>query len=154
LLKYQEGVSAGHIPYRGAGPALQDAISGQVQFIIDPISTSLPHINAGRLCPLAVTTSKRSHLLPNVPTMLEQGFTRYETSTWNMFLVPAKTPNEVVNKLSAALNQIVHDPATVKRLAELGVEPVESTPVSAAQYLEKERLQWAVVIKSAGIQPD
>jgi tripartite-type tricarboxylate transporter receptor subunit TctC len=154
LLKFQEGVSAVHIPYRGAGPAMQDVLSGQVHFIIDPVSTSLPHIKSGRLRPLAVTTATRSALLPNVRTMKEQGFTRYETSTWNMFFVPAKTPDDIVGRLSAVLRQTVQDLQTAKRLTELGVEPVDSTPQSAAVYLEKERLQWASVIKAAGIQPD
>lgn len=154
LLKHQQKVSALHIPYRGAGPALSDAVAGQFDFIIDPISTSLPFIKAGRLRALAVTTATRSPLLPDVATMKEQGFSDYETSTWNVLLVPAAVPNDIVQKLADAMTQINADPAVRKRLAEIGVNVVKSDPAHAARYLESERAKWAAVIKSAGIKPD
>lgn len=154
LLKYQEHVSALHIPYRGAGPALNDAVAGQFEFIIDPISTSLPFIKAGRLRPLAVTTAQRSPLLPNVKTMQEQGFSKYETSTWNMIFVPSKTPDAVVQIIAEALSRINADPGTVKRLGEIGAQVVKSNPSQAAKYLEQERRQWASVIKAANIKAD
>lgn len=152
LLLHQQKLSALHVPYRGAGPALTDAMAGQVDFIIDPVSSSAPFIKAGRLRPLGVTTRRRSPLLPEVPTLQEQGFTDYETSTWNILLVPARVPDDIVKTLADAVARINAQPETVKALRENGLEVIESSPAHAAAYLEQERAKWAAVVKAGGIK--
>lgn len=125
-----------------------------MDFIIDPVSTSAPHIKFARLRALAVTTSKRSTILPYVPTMQESGFPKYETSKWNVVLAPAGTPPAVIKQLSDALRATGNDEATRKRLAELGVEVIYADPGETAKYLARETAQWGVVIKGAGIKPE
>lgn len=154
LLKFQQGLRAVHVSYRGSGPALTDTLAGHVQFIIDPVSTSAQHVKAGKLRALAVTTATRSPVLPDVPTMKEAGFADYDTSTWNLLLAPAGTPPAVIEKLGAALAQIRRDEATLRQLTELGVEPLYSTPADTARYLERETAQWAKVIRAAAIRPE
>ncbi|MGO4328236.1 Bug family tripartite tricarboxylate transporter substrate binding protein [Cupriavidus sp. 2TAF22] len=155
LLKYQEHLDIVHAPFRGASQAVQSVISGDLQFITDAVTTAGPMIKAGRLKPLAVTTGTRSSVLPNVPTMKEAGFPNYETSIWNMVMVPRGTPAPVVQKLSAALLQTVKDPEVRERLAKIGVEPIlDSTPDKAARFVQAETQRWADVIKAGNIQPD
>ncbi|MGT2509707.1 Bug family tripartite tricarboxylate transporter substrate binding protein [Cupriavidus basilensis] len=155
LLKYQEHLDIVHAPFRGASQAVQSVISGDLQFITDAVTTAGPMIKAGRLKPLAVTTGTRSSVLPNVPTMKEAGFPNYETSIWNMVMVPRGTPAPVVQKLSAALLQTVKDPEVRERLAKIGVEPIlDSTPDKAAKFVQAETQRWADVIKAGNIQPD
>ncbi|MDF3881619.1 Bug family tripartite tricarboxylate transporter substrate binding protein [Cupriavidus basilensis] len=155
LLKYQEHLDIVHAPFRGASQAVQSVISGDLQFITDAVTTAGPMIKAGRLKPLAVTTGTRSSVLPNVPTMKEAGFPNYETSIWNMVMVPRGTPAPVVQKLSAALLQTVNDPEVRERLAKIGVEPIlDSTPDKAAKFVQAETQRWADVIKAGNIQPD
>lgn len=155
LLKYQEHLDITHVPYRGASQAIQSVISGDIQFITDAISTAAPMVQSGRLKALAVTTATRSTVLPNVPTMKEAGFPNYETSIWNMVMVPRGTPASVIDKLSAALQTSVKDPEVRQRMAKIGVEPVvDSTPGKAAQFVQAETRRWADVIKAGNIQPD
>ncbi|MHA7685722.1 tripartite tricarboxylate transporter substrate binding protein [Cupriavidus sp. PET2-C1] len=155
LLKYQEHLDIVHAPFRGASQAVQSVISGDLQFITDAVTTAAPIIKAGRLKPLAVTTGTRSSVLPNVPTMKEAGFPNYETSIWNMVMVPRGTPAPVIDKLSAVLLQTVQDPEVRERLAKIGVEPIlDSTPDKAGKYVQTETRRWAEVIKAGNIQPD
>lgn len=154
LLKFQEQVSTLHIPYRGAGPALTDTVAGQVDFIIDPVTTSAPFIKAGKLRALAVTTSKRSSVLPHVPTLQQAGFPKYEMSTWNMVMAPSKTPAPVVAKLSGALLAVSKDAEFTKRLADIGVVSLHMTPAQTAGYVERQTQQWARVIRGANIRPE
>ena len=155
LLKYQEHLDVVHAPYRGASQAIQSVMSGDLQFITDAVSTSAPMIKAGRLKALAVTTGTRSSVLPNVPTMKEAGFPGYETSIWNMVMVPRGTPAPVIEKLSVALQQAVKDPEVRERMEKIGVEPVvDSSPDKAARFVQAETRRWAEVIKAGNIQAD
>ncbi|MCY0855539.1 Bug family tripartite tricarboxylate transporter substrate binding protein [Cupriavidus sp. D39] len=155
LLKYQEHLDIVHAPYRGASQAIQSVMSGDLQFITDAVSTSAPMIKAGRLKALAVTTGTRSSVLPKVPTMKEAGFPSYETSIWNMVMVPRGTPAPVIEKLSAALQQAVKDPEVRERMEKIGVEPVvDSSPDQAARFVQAETRRWAEVIKAGNIQAD
>ena len=154
LLKYQEKLSALHIAYRGAGPALTDTVAGQVDFIIDPITTSAPFVKAGKLRALAVTTAKRSSALPDVPTLQEAGVPNYETSTWNMIMAPAGTPAAVISTLNSAFRTIYQDADFNRRLADIGVVPLYMSPADVATYVERETAQWARVIRAASLKPE
>jgi tripartite-type tricarboxylate transporter receptor subunit TctC len=155
VLKYQAKLDIVHVPYRGAGPAMTDLMSGQVQFIIDPISTSAQQIVAKNIRALAVTSESRSSWLPDVPTFHEAGMPNYEASTWNVVLAPKETPPSVVKRLNEAVNRAMSDPALVDRLRELDVIPIsDSTPDSTAAYIARETERWAVIIKSAGLRAD
>lgn len=154
LLKYQEKVSALHIPYRGAGPALIGVIAGQTDFIIDPITTSAPFVKSGKLRALAVTTAKRAPVLPDVPTMQELGFSKYTMSTWNLVMAPAGTPAAVIAKLDESLQIIYKDADFNRRLADIGVVPLYMTPAHTTSYIEREAAQWGSVIRNGNLRPD
>lgn len=153
VLKYQAKLDIVHVPYRGAGPAMNDLISGQVQFIIDPISTSAQHIVAKNIRALAVTSEKRSPSLPDVPTFREAGMPDYEASTWNVVLAPKGTAPDMVKHFNEAINRAMSDPAMVDRLQDLDVIPIaDSTPESTEAYIASETERWAVIIKAAGLK--
>ncbi len=155
LLQYQEKIEITHVPFRGASQAIQSVMAGDVQFLTDAVSTAAPMVQSGRLKALAVTTATRSSVLPNVPTMKEAGFPNYETSIWNMVMVPRGTPAPVIEKLSAALQTVVRDPEVKQRMQKIGVEPViGSTPDKAAAFVQAETRRWAEVIKAGNIQPE
>jgi len=155
LLEYQEQLSITHVPFRGASQAIQSVISGDIQLITDAVSTAAPMVQSGRLKALAVTTATRSSVLPNVPTMKEAGYPNYETSLWNMVMVPRGTPAPVVEKLSAALQSAVKDPEVRQRMEKIGVQPiVDSNADKAAKFVQAETRRWAEVIKAANIELD
>ncbi|MCA3187686.1 tripartite tricarboxylate transporter substrate binding protein [Cupriavidus sp.] len=155
LLKYQEKIEVIHVPFRGASQAIQSVMAGDVQFLTDAVSTAAPMVQSGKLKALAVTTATRSSVLPNVPTMKEAGFPNYETSIWNMVMVPRGTPTPVIEKLSAALQTVVRDAEVKQRMQKIGVEPViGSTPEKAAAFVQAETRRWAEVIKAGNIQPE
>lgn len=155
LLKYQEKVSALHIPFRGAAPALQSLIAGDLQFMMDAVSTAAQMVNTGKLRGLAATSARRSSTLPDLPTMKEAGFPEYETGLWNMLMVPQGTPPEVIEKLNIVFQQAIQDKGVRERFAKLGIEPVDgSDPAKARKHMASEMRRWADVIKAANIQPD
>ncbi len=154
LFKAVAGVSILHIPYRGGGPALVDTISGQVDMSFPVLSAALPHVQSGKLRALGVTGSKRSALMPNVPTIAEAGLPKYSFETWFMVFAPAATPKAVIDKLNAALNQALNAPALKERMARDGFDPIPSTPAQAKARLEKEMPLWAKLIKERGINAD
>ncbi len=146
------GVEVVHIPYRGAAPAMNDVLSGQVAFIFDQVSTAAQFIDAKKLKGLAVTTLKRSVLLPDVPTMSEVGLTGYEAYTWSIVLAPRGTPKEIISQLATELNAVVQTPDTKKRFLELGAEvPDAMNPEQIADFVAKETRKWGDLIKSANI---
>ena len=146
------GVEVVHIPYRGAAPAMNDVLSGQVSFIFDQVSTAAQFIDAKKLKGLAVTTAKRSVLLPDVPTMAEVGLTGYEAYTWSLVLAPRGTPKEIIAQLYDALNAVVQTPETKQRFLELGAEvPDAMNPEQIAEFIAKETRKWGDLIKSANI---
>lgn len=151
LFKSVANVSIVHVPYRGGGPALVDTIAGQVDMCFPVVSAAQQHVLAGKLTALAVTGSKRSSLLPNVPTAAEAGLPGYNFETWFMVFAPAGTPKPVIDKLNAALNSTLTAQATKDRMIKEGFEPLPSTPDAARQRLEKEMPVWAQLIKQRGI---
>lgn len=151
LFKAVAGVSILHIPYRGGGPALIDTISGQVDMSFPVLAAATPHIQAGKLRPLGVTGSKRSPLMPNVPTIAESGVPKYSFETWFMVFAPAKTPQAVIDKLNASLRKTLETPAIKERMAKDGFDALPSTVAEAKGRLEKELPMWTKLIKERGI---
>lgn len=154
LFTSMAGVELLHVPYKGSGPAVTDLLGGQVDYMFDSITSAKPHIDAGKLTAIAVTTSKRSATLPNVPTVAEAGLPGYELSPWFAAFVPAGTPPAVVETLNRAMVDALRKPAVQKRLAAIGAEPIGSTPAELKQHLAKEIDKWGKLIRTRGIRAD
>jgi tripartite-type tricarboxylate transporter receptor subunit TctC len=141
-----------HVPYKGLAPALTDLLSGQVQIMFSSVVAILPHIKAGKLKAIGVSGSKRLSLLPELPTIAEQGVAGYETSSWYGILVPAGTPKEIVAKLNVEINKILKDPDVRRVLATDGADPVGGTPEEFSAYIASETNRLGKVVKDAHIQ--
>jgi len=143
-----------HIPYKGSNPAVTDLLGGQVNYMFDSITSAKPHIDAGKLRPIGITTSKRSKALPNVPTIAESGLPGYEVTPWFAVFVPAATPKPIVNKLNAALLDALKSPEIKAKFDGIGAEPLGTTPEELANYLNKEIERWGKVISTNNIKSD
>ena len=143
-----------HVPYKGASPALMDLLAGQVDAIIIAPVSGLPHMTSGKMKALAVTSLKRSLLLPDVPTVAESGFPGYEVTGWKGLLAPAGTPREVVVRLYEETSRILKLPDVRNRLAAAGEDPVGSTPEELAAYIKAEIIKWEKVVKQSGARAD
>jgi tripartite-type tricarboxylate transporter receptor subunit TctC len=152
MLKMQTGVDITPVIYKGNGPALVDLLGGHITMFYDIITTSLPHIESGKLRPLAVTSPKRSALLPNVPTMTEVVGKPFEVVGWYMLLAPAGTPRPVIATLNNAINLAIRHPDVGARLSAQGVEFVGGTPQEAEKFLKQEVERWAQFVRSRGIK--
>jgi tripartite-type tricarboxylate transporter receptor subunit TctC len=151
LLLQKLGIKVTHIPYKGAAPAMNDLLGGQVAIKMDTIVTSLPQINAGRLKPLALASAKRSPLLPNVPTVAESGVPGYEATLWMGILAPKGTPAPVVDTVNQAIVQSLKRATLLNQFAVYGVEPVGSTAAAFQSQISFELKQWATVVQRANI---
>ena len=151
LFKRMAGIEMLHVPYRGAGPALNDLIPGRVDVMFNNIGAVLPLIQGGKLRGLAVTTAKRSPAIPQLPPIAEAGVPGFDVSSWYGFFAPGKTPPEIVGKMHADTVAALADPTTKSRLEQLGVVVIGSTPAELAVYLKSEMEKWGPVIKEAGI---
>ncbi|MEJ8855765.1 tripartite tricarboxylate transporter substrate binding protein [Variovorax robiniae] len=154
LFKSMTGLDMAHIPYKGSTLAHPDLISGRTSLMFDTVAAANVQIKAGRLRALAVTTAKRSSVLPDVPTMQEAGVAGYETSTWGGLLAPAGTPKATVTKLNAEVNRILALPDVRKTLQDNGIEPGGGTPQQFGDFIGTEMVKWAKVAKDAGILPE
>jgi tripartite-type tricarboxylate transporter receptor subunit TctC len=150
LFKSMTGVDLTHVPYRGSAPALTDMISGTVNVMFDNMPSSLPHIQAGKLRALAVTTAARSEALPDVPTVAET-VPGYEASAWFGMGAPKGTPAEIIDKLNKEINAALQDGKIKARLAELGGILIPGTPADFGKVIAEETDKWAKVIKSANV---
>jgi tripartite-type tricarboxylate transporter receptor subunit TctC len=152
------GLRVTHVPYRGGGAAMTDLIAGQVQLMADPASSTIPHIAAGSVRPIAVTSLERLAVLPDVPTIAESGlpeFRSFEASGWLMALVPARTPSAVVAKINEAINKAITSEQGTRRLAEINIQvPRDNSPEAAARFLDREFRTWAEVARKSGIKPE
>ena len=152
LFKRMANVEMLHVPYRGAGPALNDLLPGCVHVMFNNIGAVLPLIQGGKLRGLAVTTAKRTPAAPQLPTIAEEGLPGFDVSSWYAFLMPAKTPPEIVRKLHADTVTALADAVVRERLEQqLGVVVVGSTPAETAAFLKREMDKWGPIIKEAGI---
>ena len=152
LFKSMAGVNIVHIPYKSAGPALIDVIAGQNQLMFATSLSVQPHIKSGKLRALAVTTAKRSRLMPELPTIAEAGVPGFEAMTWHGVLTTGGTPPAIVSKLSAEINRILQLPDVRERLGSLGAEIIGGTPREFAAHIKREIPKWAKVIKDAGVR--
>jgi len=150
LFKLRTGTSIVHIPYKGSGPSMTALLASEVQLtFINPVAVG-GHIKAGKLRALAVTDSKRTELMPDVPTMKEAGIDGVEVSLWYALLAPAATPRDTVDKLASAVARAAKDPVTREQLRKQGAEPVGNTPAEFNAYLREELARWSEVVKVSG----
>ena len=154
LFKQTAGVDMVHVPYKGTAPALQDLMGGNIQILVDMPSTLMPHVRGGKIKALGMFSAKRLAGAAEVPTMAEAGGPPLEASTWVMFLAPAGTPRDIVNRMSAETAKAVASPDIKSRFETLGIEPVGNTPGEAAKFLDDEIAKWAKVITTAGVKAE
>jgi len=143
-----------HVPYRGGGPLMNDAIAGHVPLSIGSVFLTKPHLDSKRLRALAVTTSKRSANLPEVPTVAESGFAGFEAPAWWAVLAPAKTPPEIVKRMNEEINAALKSPDVAAKLAGQGIEVRSGTPQAAQAFIEGQIDVWAKVVKDNGIKAE
>ncbi|MGE3156041.1 MAG: Bug family tripartite tricarboxylate transporter substrate binding protein [Xanthobacteraceae bacterium] len=152
LFKLEAGVDIVHVPYRGTAPMLAAIIANEVQVVADPMTTSLPHIQSGKLRALAVTSSKRSPKLPGVPTVIEAGFPKLEATFWLGVVAPAGTPQPIIDKLNAAFRESLAPAATRALLDKVGGEVKIGTQEEFRKMLADELAKWTAVVKAANIK--
>ncbi|HSV21279.1 MAG TPA: tripartite tricarboxylate transporter substrate binding protein [Casimicrobiaceae bacterium] len=145
------GVDLVHVPYKGLAPALGDLLSGQVQLMFSSVVAILPHVKAGKLRALAVSSKERLSLLPDLPTVSEAGVPNYQTSSWYGILAPAGTPPDAVARLNAAIVKVVAQPHVRQALAQEGADPVGSTPAAFGAFIQSERERLGEVIRTAKV---
>jgi tripartite-type tricarboxylate transporter receptor subunit TctC len=150
LFKTMAGVQMNHVPYRGAGPALNDVVGGAVPIMFDNLPSSAQFIRAGTLRGIAVTTAKRVSSFPDLPTIAESGLPGYETYTWNALFAPPNTPPAIIAKLNAAANAALKDANVQKRLDEVSAQIVGSTPEQLLEHVKVELAKWAPIAKASG----
>ncbi|MCX7364444.1 MAG: tripartite tricarboxylate transporter substrate binding protein [Alphaproteobacteria bacterium] len=148
------GFEAVHVPYRGGAPALADLVAGQLSFMIENVPGTLPLVRDGRLRALAITSSKRSALVPELPTMQEAGVPGYEMIGWNGIFAPRGTPPEIVKRLNDELAAILRTPEMTEQFAKLGAEAVGSSPSEFAAFVKAESARWLKIIRDKGIKPE
>jgi tripartite-type tricarboxylate transporter receptor subunit TctC len=154
LFKYMTKVDLTHVPYRGASPAYTDVIAGRVDCTFAVMASGLPLVQSGQLRALGVTTAARVQAAPHVPTIAEAGVPGYDTSSWFAFVVPARTPADIIQKMHADTVSALTDPQVKTKLDALGVVAVGSTPEALGAHLKTEMEKWAPVIKAANIKVD
>jgi tripartite-type tricarboxylate transporter receptor subunit TctC len=153
LLKSMAGIDVVHVPYRNSGDARSAVIGGQVQMMIDAVTTMAPNVGAGVVRALATTGKTRSGALPDVPTVTDAGVAGYEATIWLGLMAPAGTPKPIIDKLNAAINTIVKRPEVVKLWAEQGAFPMSMTPQEFDKYLRDDIVKWADVVKQFADKP-
>ena len=142
-----------HVPYKGGAPASTDLMAGHLSMMFEMGYAALPAIKGNKIRPLAVTSTKRLALLPDVPTMAELGVADFESYNWQGVIAPGGTPPAIISKLNAALNEILRDPEVLKQITDSGSQPAGGSPEAFAQFIASETAKWAKVIQAANIQP-
>ena len=154
MFMHAANVQITHVPYRGAAPAVQDLIAGQIDGVVDNPPTVISHIEGGKLRPLAVAAKSRMKLLPDVPTAAEGGVANYEASSWFGIAAPAGTPAPIVERLHKEIVAAVRSPAMQERFAKSGAQLVGNSPQEFAAQIRTERVRWGEIIKAAGIKAE
>jgi tripartite-type tricarboxylate transporter receptor subunit TctC len=154
MFKTATGVDIVHVPYKGGGQAVSDLVTGQIQMVFADMVPAIPHIRAGRLRPLAVTSTVRSQALPEVPTMIEAGVKDYRAELWWAILAPKATPPEAVARLNAELGRIMKAPDVQAKYAELGVFTMHTTPAQVSEFIKARSQEVGQILKAAGIEPE
>ena len=154
LFNLMAGVKLVHVPYKGGGPAMTDLVGGQVQLVFATAASAAPQIKAGRIKGIAVTTAKRSALMPELPTMSEAGLTGFDANNWYGLVVPAGTPRAIIERLNADVTKILQMPEVRTTLLNQGLDPAPGTPEQFGAYIKSERIKWAKVIKQSGAKAE
>jgi tripartite-type tricarboxylate transporter receptor subunit TctC len=154
LFRQKTGVEMTHVPYKGGGPALNDVIGGQVPVFFANMASSLQHVKAGKLRALAITGSKRSAALTDVPTIAESGVPGYEVYEWNAIFAPAGTPPAVIAKLAAAVEKAVASAEFRERVAALGGELTGYGPLEAGRFIRQQTELWGAVVRAGNVKAE
>jgi tripartite-type tricarboxylate transporter receptor subunit TctC len=152
LFKGSTGANVLHVPYRGAAPAVTDVVGGQVHAMFADLPVLMPQIRGGTLRPIGVGSKRRASVLPDVPTLDEQGIKDVYADNWYALFAPAKTPGPVIARLNAAVNAVLKDPETAKKLIEAGADPAAGTPEELAAFLKSELERWGKVVREKNIK--
>lgn len=154
LFSAMAGVKMSHVPYKGSAPALTDVMAGQTDLMFDTMLSALPHVKAGKLKALAVTSSQRSPVAPNIPTVAESGLPGYEAIAWNGILAPAGTPKEVIARLNTELRKVLENPDVRQRFEAQGFAASWNSPTDFGNFLQAEVGKWAKVVQVSGAKVD
>jgi tripartite-type tricarboxylate transporter receptor subunit TctC len=149
LFNLQAGTNITHVPYKGGGPAMVDLIAGNINLIFATAASAVSHIKSGRIKPLAVTTGKRSGLVPDLPTVAEAGLKDFEANNWYGILAPAKTPQPIIDRLNKEIVAVLNSPDIKAFLFKQGLDVAPSTPEAFAAYISSEKNKWEKVVKAA-----
>ena len=150
LFNTMAGVKMTHIPYKGGGPAMIDLVGGQVQLVFATAASAVPQIKGGKIRGIAVTTVKRSALMPNLPTISEAGLPGFDANNWYGLLAPAKTPRPIIDRLNAEVTKVLAMPDVKEFLFNQGLDPAPGTPEKFGAYIKSEMTKWAKVVKDSG----
>lgn len=154
LMRQQLGLDMVHVPYKSGGPAITDVMAGQVDFMFGTLAATYPHIAGGKLRALAVSAPERSRRLPDVPTVAETVVPGYEAFEWNGMFLPAGTPEPIAARLRQAVQEVMQEDEVKQRMADIGAQPVGSTPAEFAAFLKKEDAKWGEVVRKGHIKLD
>ena len=154
MLKSQAGIFVVHIPYRGQGPALTDLLAGNIDMMFGNLPDFLPHIKSGKLKAIGTTYLTRAPLAPEIPTIAEQGFPKFETDSWYGIIAPASLSKDAVDKVNSAVNRALQDPAVKKNLSDRGIEIIGGTPAKFGEHIQSEIAKYAQIVKTSGMTID
>jgi tripartite-type tricarboxylate transporter receptor subunit TctC len=154
MFKLATGTSMIHVPYKGSAPAVTDTIGGQTQVMFPSLFTAMPYVKSGKLKAVGVAGEKRSALMPDVPTLKEQGINGVDVSQWYAIFAPAKTPRPIVDQLNKALNAVLADKSVIQRLEGHGAEVATMTPDQLRTYVQQEQVKWKKVVQAAKLTAD
>lgn len=154
MLMQQTGITITHVPYRGSGPALIDLISGNIDLMFVDMPAAMPHIQAGKVRAIGVTSLSRSSALPDVPTVAEQGVPGFEVTAWFGVLAPAHTPQAIVDRLSSEILQIMAKPHVIDKMRSLGTDPVAVPAAAFGRHIQAEITRWAAVVRDLNVKVD
>lgn len=154
LFKSMAGIDMLHVPYKGTGQAVTDLLAGQIDVMFAPAQTVMPHVQAGKLRALAVTSARRATTLPELPTAAESGLPGYEAIGWFGLLAPVGTPKDVVAQLSADANKVLADPEVRQKALAMGAEPSGNTPEAFARFIRDDMAKWSRLVAERGIKPE
>jgi tripartite-type tricarboxylate transporter receptor subunit TctC len=154
MFKLATGTSMLHVPYKGSSPAITDTIGGQTQVMFPSLFTAMPYVKGGKLKAVGVAGEKRSALMPDVPTLKEQGITGVDVSQWYAIFAPAKTPRPVIDQLNKVLNEVLADKSVIQRLEGHGAEVSTMAPDQLRNYVQQEQVKWKKVVQAAKLTAD
>ena len=154
LFKQAAKIDIAHVPYKGSSPALLDAVAGNIELLVSSVPSAIGQIKGGALRPLAVTSAKRSSMLPDVPTVAERGVKNFDVSTWYGLFAPAGTPASVVTLLNTEINKLLTNPEVKAAIQAQGAEPVAMTPANFASQVKSEYVNWKAIVEASGARID